>query len=811
MTNNQPYKNAVLDDKELQEGLKQINPKFGDFVTRVAGEVWGLPLIDQKTKALITIAIDIVNQSHNGSGNPFPAHIDMALKQGATHEEIEELLLFMCVYAGFNKVAGCFGVLKEIFQQISGQGTAAMTPDYAVRDTPAESFHERQGTVAFYALLWKRKELNLALFSDYWRNVNGSLGASLPGQYQSWQHHLDPQPIDVWPTLNGIKSTATETDRCDGIAEVTFASEGDRQTYFQSAYLLENDGQNLFSKAVGYTTSPGNSITYIDRIEKGDFNGTLDAIKLHVLIKKIDGVNLAEFRQYMSDTFAPAISKNQGVLKFRLHLFDPRPNPPGDPHYEPPEKQYQAAFEIAFPDYHQMQQFFTSKDYLAATKDQGKYIKEINALPERATYTFVYESQITQTGKGSSRVTEMIMNLGTNNQHQENSNQNGKSTLGNYLQGVQHFGITVDDMEKAIEFYTEVLGGKIAIGGDSFYGEDLHNLLFQKDELEAIAKGMNPKNFGVPNIRDNTQESLDVRFISFGNTCVELIHFRDAKLSRKAPNIFSKVPTSVGYANVSHLSFHVKDDVDINQFAKILEEECQKRGMTNVIVNKTIHLNSEAERRKTGLYYAKTEFPGIFDGWALFYCKGPNGEQLEFNQVTKVARENFKRAQQEYNQETGRNFPWASEAIRENGTMMTATATKWEWPHTKKWPKYSGSKIDILKQLFLAGEAMNINNFVNFFTEDALYQFGNFPVVYGHQAIKDASVGFLEKCEGLHHHMKNMWQLSEELVIVEMDVTYIRHDGKVFTLPCADTVRFKGEKISELRIFMDVTPMFTTP
>ncbi|MBE9224591.1 nuclear transport factor 2 family protein [Phormidium sp. LEGE 05292] len=142
---------------------------------------------------------------------------------------------------------------------------------------------------------------------------------------------------------------------------------------------------------------------------------------------------------------------------------------------------------------------------------------------------------------------------------------------------------------------------------------------------------------------------------------------------------------------------------------------------------------------------------------------------------------------------------------------MTATATKWEWPHTKKWPKYSGSKIDILKQLFLAGEAMNINNFVNFFTEDALYQFGNFPVVYGHQGIKDSSVGFLEKCEGLHHHMKNMWQLSEDLVIVEMDVTYVRHDGKVFTLPCADTVRFQGDKISELRIFMDVTPMFTTP
>lgn len=107
-------KNAVLDDQDLQNALKDINVKFGDFCTRVAGEAWGLPLIDQKTKALITIAVDVVNQDHVGPGSPFAAHVNMAIKQGATREEIEEILLFMCVYAGFNKAAGCFGTLNEI-------------------------------------------------------------------------------------------------------------------------------------------------------------------------------------------------------------------------------------------------------------------------------------------------------------------------------------------------------------------------------------------------------------------------------------------------------------------------------------------------------------------------------------------------------------------------------------------------------------------------------------------------------------------------------------------------------------------------
>jgi len=109
--------NAVLGDKKLQEALKSINPQFGDFCTRVAGEAWGKPLIDQKTKAFITIAIDVVNGYEIGPGCAFGAHVDMAIKQGATRAELEELLLFTCVYAGFNKAAAAFGALSEILDK----------------------------------------------------------------------------------------------------------------------------------------------------------------------------------------------------------------------------------------------------------------------------------------------------------------------------------------------------------------------------------------------------------------------------------------------------------------------------------------------------------------------------------------------------------------------------------------------------------------------------------------------------------------------------------------------------------------------
>jgi len=110
----------------------------------------------------------------------------------------------------------------------------------------------------------------------------------------------------------------------------------------------------------------------------------------------------------------------------------------------------------------------------------------------------------------------------------------------------------------------------------------------------------------------------------------------------------------VGHGNACHISFHVKDDIDLNAFAKTLEEECQRRGIKNVVCNRVINVHSEEERRNAALKYYANKFwndPeyfvegysdgefGDFHGWSLFYCKGPNGEQLEFNQVTRRARE----------------------------------------------------------------------------------------------------------------------------------------------------------------------------
>lgn len=248
--------------------------------------------------------------------------------------------------------------------------------------------------------------------------------------------------------------------------------------------------------------------------------------------------------------------------------------------------------------------------------------------------------------------------------------QRGKS-LGHMLQGVQHVGVTVDDMEKSLEFYVGVLGGRIAEMGTGFYGDVLYNTLFQKEEIDAVERNTSPRSLGIPDIKDGKTEALDVCFISFGNTCVELLHFRDARLDYRAPNAFPKLPTSVGFGNAGHISFHVKDDVDLNIFARDLEEECRKRDLKNVVCNRVVHVRSHEERLKLPLKYAANKFwnePGYFIegysdsdfgdfyGWSLFYAKGPNGEQLEFNQVTRHIKTSFDEARNRYNDDNDTDF-----------------------------------------------------------------------------------------------------------------------------------------------------------
>ena len=205
---------------------------------------------------------------------------------------------------------------------------------------------------------------------------------------------------------------------------------------------------------------------------------------------------------------------------------------------------------------------------------------------------------------------------------------------------IQHVGITVKDMKKSLEFYTEVLGGELVTNELGLKGDAMHNCLLQVDELYASSKNKTLDEAGIPDLRSGKQE-LDVYFVSFGNVCVELLEYRTGSENFTKEYEFHS-PSFIGNM---HLSFYLGDDVDVDKFVQNLEEECRKREIPNVKCNRICRVNSEEERVKAGVESSETNSfkidGGHFAGWTLFYVKGPNGEQLEFNQVTKSAKKEF--------------------------------------------------------------------------------------------------------------------------------------------------------------------------
>ena len=219
----------------------------------------------------------------------------------------------------------------------------------------------------------------------------------------------------------------------------------------------------------------------------------------------------------------------------------------------------------------------------------------------------------------------------------------GRGALGARLQGVQHFGVTVQNMDRAFAFYTEVLGGTEIMRDGDFQGEVIHNTLLLTEELAAKQKQVNPRVLGVPDLRGGAQR-LDVRFVQFDNVVIELLQYRDSNQPQGSGASFAppNENTSPAFPRSMHICFYIRDDVDFNQFVHDLEAESAKRGMSNVKANRIISSNSEQERLRAPLNSMTNRITsGKSDGWTLIYAKGPEGEQLEFVQVRGHAKEVF--------------------------------------------------------------------------------------------------------------------------------------------------------------------------
>jgi catechol 2,3-dioxygenase-like lactoylglutathione lyase family enzyme len=223
------------------------------------------------------------------------------------------------------------------------------------------------------------------------------------------------------------------------------------------------------------------------------------------------------------------------------------------------------------------------------------------------------------------------------------------AALGARLQGVQHFGLTVQNMDRAFAFYTEVLGGTEIMRDGDFSGERIHNTLLTGQEIEARRRQVNPRTMGIP-------QRLDVRFIQFDNVVIELLQYRNADQPAGSGASFAEPldHMSPAFPRMMHICFHIRDDVDFNKFIADLEAEAARRGMTQVRANRVVTVTSEEEQLAAPLEANSNGITeGRSNGWRLIYCQGPEGEQLEFVQALGPVKQIFDAAREARRAATG--------------------------------------------------------------------------------------------------------------------------------------------------------------
>ena len=100
--------------EETRRRWRALAPDFERYVLSfLAGEVWTRPLLDLRTRSLITIAALAAGGRQQG----LELNVRMALNNGASREEIIETLLHLAPYIGFPAAWDALTLAAGVFRK----------------------------------------------------------------------------------------------------------------------------------------------------------------------------------------------------------------------------------------------------------------------------------------------------------------------------------------------------------------------------------------------------------------------------------------------------------------------------------------------------------------------------------------------------------------------------------------------------------------------------------------------------------------------------------------------------------------------
>jgi 4-carboxymuconolactone decarboxylase len=107
--------------KQADDYLEQLDPELHRYVMEfVYGEIYSGELLDAKTRALCTVAM----LGCLGDQLQLGVYVRVALRQGASEEEIREVLRQVAVYAGFPSAWNGLATMNRALEGLKSRSDA---------------------------------------------------------------------------------------------------------------------------------------------------------------------------------------------------------------------------------------------------------------------------------------------------------------------------------------------------------------------------------------------------------------------------------------------------------------------------------------------------------------------------------------------------------------------------------------------------------------------------------------------------------------------------------------------------------------
>jgi 4-carboxymuconolactone decarboxylase len=98
------------------ERIRGVVPKLVDLTEKVVfGDVWERPELSKRDRSLITCAALVALQRPD----QLRGHLDRALTNGVTKEELGELITHLAFYSGWPTAVTAASIAKEVFDKRS--------------------------------------------------------------------------------------------------------------------------------------------------------------------------------------------------------------------------------------------------------------------------------------------------------------------------------------------------------------------------------------------------------------------------------------------------------------------------------------------------------------------------------------------------------------------------------------------------------------------------------------------------------------------------------------------------------------------